>query len=988
MEPGKLIVGVDVGGTNTDAVLDPAKLGPDAVISSYKAITGTDMTTGIAEAIRTLPQQANLPPTSVASLMIGTTHFINAVVERDASRLDSVAVIRLAAGSYLRYTPPFIDFPPALKRIIDGHTAFISGGVEIDGAEIGPIKEAEVYEQAKIIKEKGLRKIAVVGIYSPFDEKYRQEEHVRDLLWKELDKDVDIVCSKDISGIGILARENATILNASILRFAKRTIAGFKRAMKRLNLSCPLYLTSNSGQFLSSKEAMSYPIQIFSSGATNSIRGASFLSSESQLKESRYVIDIGGTTTDIGCLLPSRFPRLASSSTELGGVRVNFAMPQVESIGLGGGSPVHELPDGRISIGPDSVGQALREKAKCFGGDSLTATDIMVAAGETKIGNSTPEVLPATISTAKDKIMKMLEDHIDRMKTSPEPCSLPLVGGGAFLCPPRLEGVVSIEIPEHAQVANAVGAAVAEIGEDFEVIVDTSKKKSTLKEVKAKAISQAIARGAKEGSFRTIEETVEGIPYIEGKFKITVKVVGPVDYERFLNDTEIGVIDGLAIDESYHETKQSNIEDHDDASAEAEVDHATYRPHTDSNRFWHLSEADAFYISIGCYIVSCAGGSTPYAAWLETRQLLRDGGKVKIMDIEDLLADALVGPVAGMGNPVIAVERLGGEMILHAIQEMERHLKIKFTALMTAEIGGSNGMAPLLLSSSKAYDIPCVDADLMGKFPRNNSFHTRYLLVADPPNCVGRAFPSFEMSSLFIGSEDINHLLPASLSSGGGTNMTLTSAKDSASVDKVLRAACITMGEMFSLAAGISARPIPKIELQQNGIPKSLSLSWQLGRAVVRARSKGTIATVHEDLIEEFGGPQSAKKVFEGKIKDDSKGGDEDGPEKVAISFVNENLVVEATYKSEETKILATVPDLIMVLDTLTGEAVGVPEYRYGLKVMVMVAAAHPLWTSPRGLKITGPTAFGYDIDFKPCGTYGVVTSVIDEFGPAKKANA
>jgi DUF917 family protein len=71
-----------------------------------------------------------------------------------------------------------------------------------------------------------------------------------------------------------------------------------------------------------------------------------------------------------------------------------------------------------------------------------------------------------------------------------------------------------------------------------------------------------------------------------------------------------------------------------------------------------------------------------------------------------------------------------------------------------------------------------------------------------------------------------------------------------------------------------------------------------------------------------------------------------------------------------------------MVLDTSTGEAVGVPEYRYGLKVFIMVAAAHPLWTSKRGLEIAGPQVFGYAVDFKPCGIYGGVRSVIDEFAP------
>ncbi|KUJ08498.1 uncharacterized protein LY89DRAFT_332024 [Mollisia scopiformis] len=982
MASRRLILGVDVGGTNTDAVLlDPNKTGPDAVISSYKATTGTDVTTGIEEAIRTLLESAKLSPASVASLMIGTTHFINAVVERDVSRLDPVAVIRLAAGNYLRYTPPFIDFPPALKRIINGHFASISGGVQIDGAELGPIKESEVLEQARIIKEKGLRRVAIVGIYSPFDEKYHQEEKVRDLLRKALGEDVDIVCSKDVAGVGILARENATILNSSTLRFARRTINGFKRAMKRLELSCPLYLTSNSGQLLSSKEAMSYPIRIFSSGATNSIRGASFLSAEHQLGESRYVIDIGGTTTDIGCLLPSGFPRLASATTDIGGVRVNFAMPQVESIGLGGGSLVHENSNGKLSIGPDSVGQALREKAICFHGDCLTTTDIMVAAGEAKIGSLTPEVPLATIQLAKEKIKQMLEDHIDRMKTSPEPCNLLLVGGGAFLCPSKLEGVASIEVPRHAGVANAVGAAVAEIGEDAEMIVDASNKDNALADVKAKAIAQAISRGAKTSQIRIIEEEVSGIPYIEGKFKISVKVVGPVDYVRFLEDAENEAIDDSAAEEPYHETKQWDLNGEMHDSTDEKIDHDSYRPNIDSNRVWHLSETDAHYISIGCYILGCAGGGTPYASYLQTRQLLRDGGKIRIIDIDDLPADAQCGPVAGMGSPIIAIEKLGGDMILHAMQEMEKHLNIKFTAVLTAEIGGSNGMAPLLLSSSTYYDIPCIDADLMG-----------------------RAFPSFEMSSLFIGADDINHLLPASLSSGDGTNMTLTSAKDAASVDKVLRASCITMG----LAAGISARPTTKSELQQYGIPKSMSLSWRLGRAVLHARTRGTIATVHEDLIQEFGGPQSASKVFEGKVvgvgqsvhkghsygtlvieklkdyeKDNDGGSKDNGPEKVSIPFINENLRVEAVYASGEKKILATVPDLIMVLDTLSGEAVGVPEYRYGLKVMVMIAAAHPLWTSKRGLEIAGPKAFGYNMEFDPCGVYGDVTSVIDEFAPS-----
>lgn len=251
----------------------------------------------------------------------------------------------------------------------------------------------------------------------------------------------------------------------------------------------------------------------------------------------------------------------------------------------------------------------------------------------------------------------------------------------------------------------------------MELMVDNDKKDTTLVEVKEKAIAAAVARGAKETEVRMIEEDVSGIPYIEGKSQIVVKVVGPVDYERFLNIAEIDVPES-STDEVYDETKKWEIEDVK-AYTEADIDHETYRPHIDSNRVWHLTGTDAYYISIGCYILGCAGGGTPYGSYLELRQVLRDGGDVTIVDIEDLADDALCGPVAGMGSPVIAIERLGGNMIGEAWEGMQKHLGIKFSGVMAAEIGGSNGFAPLHMSN--AYKIPCVDADVMGKQLRTRS---------------------------------------------------------------------------------------------------------------------------------------------------------------------------------------------------------------------------------------------------------------------------
>src|SRR5688572_9855367 len=104
--------------------------------------------------------------------------------------------------------------------------------------------------------------------------------------------------------LGFLERENAAILNAAILRHARRTITAFHRAIAELGLqSCPLYLTQNDGTLLDANVAASLPIRTFASGVTNSMRGAAYLSGHGageSVSEPAVVVDIGGTTTDVG----------------------------------------------------------------------------------------------------------------------------------------------------------------------------------------------------------------------------------------------------------------------------------------------------------------------------------------------------------------------------------------------------------------------------------------------------------------------------------------------------------------------------------------------------------------------------------------------------------------------------------------------------------------------------------------------------------------
>lgn len=206
-----------------------------------------------------------------------------------------------------------------------------------------------------------------------------------------------VICSHDIGPIGFLERDDATILNASILRTGHRVKKSFQRDMKRLNLSCPLYLSQNDGTLIDIEAAADFPIKTFSSGPTNSMtvagigqsHGASNsvhgttngmpskdngtitnADSSSCEQVQILVVDIGGSTTDVCALLPSGFPRQAPGFVEIAGVRTAFSMPEVLSIGLGGGSIV-TVDDESVSVGPASVGHFIKKKrAKVFGGST------------------------------------------------------------------------------------------------------------------------------------------------------------------------------------------------------------------------------------------------------------------------------------------------------------------------------------------------------------------------------------------------------------------------------------------------------------------------------------------------------------------------------------------------------------------------------------------------------------------------------------------
>lgn len=511
-------IGIDVGGTNTDAVLlDNDK----TVIARTKQSTTSDVITGIEQAIASLLKDSDIDKTTITEAMLGTTHCTNAIVERKG--LNSVVHFRLGAPATLAI-PPLTDVPDDFRNNLAAYLFIVKGGFEYDGRILSPLDEEEIRGHLRQVKGK-VDVVSVCGVFSPVSN--TQELRVAELVREELGEETPISLSYEIGSIGLLERENASILNAALFTTARNIANGFSKALLMHQINAEIFFGQNDGTLMPLKHALSFPILTIASGPTNSIRGASYLTG---LKNA-LVVDVGGTTTDVG-VLTNGFPRESLIAAEIGGVRTNFRMPDIASIGLGGGTIVTRLPNGEFKIGPESVGYKLVERALVFGGDTITVTDIAVAKGLLQLGDSKHiQHLPADwVEQVFTHYVAMVEKVIDRMKTNNDPTPVVLVGGGAVLLPNTLQGASQVIRPENASVANAIGISVAQASGEVDILVVLNENKDLnagLEDAQNKAIMRAIAIGAQPDSIETIELEAIPLAYMPGNaVRIRAKVAG------------------------------------------------------------------------------------------------------------------------------------------------------------------------------------------------------------------------------------------------------------------------------------------------------------------------------------------------------------------------------------------------------------------------------------------------------------------------------
>jgi N-methylhydantoinase A/oxoprolinase/acetone carboxylase beta subunit len=507
-------LGIDVGGTNTDAVImDTA----DRVIAKAKVPGTPDITGGITTAIDTVLSAPGVDPCRITHVMLGTTHATNAVLERQ--KLRRVAVIRIGGPATYSIRPMF-EWPEDLARAVSVGETIVDGGIEFDGRDLSPLDgDAVARFLGRVAGD--AEAVAITSVFAPVSA--RHELLAAEIVKRELG-DVHVSLSHEVGSLGLLERENATILNGALTGVARDVATAMQAALDAHQLRPATFFAQNDGTLMGLDHALRYPVLTIGSGPANSLRGAAFLTGSLD----SLVADVGGTSTDVGVLV-NGFPRESSQGVEIGGIRTNFRMPDLVTIALGGGTVISGAGGG-LRVGPVSVGYRLQQEALVFGGQTPTLTDSAVAGGRAALG--TPGLADRHLRLLSEALAwadTMLADAIDRMKTAKGDRALIAVGGGSILVPDDLPGISEVVRPEHFDAANAVGAAIASVSGQVDRIFHPGPggRRGVLDEACDEARERAVAAGADPGTVEIVEMEEIPLAYLSSPaVRVRVKAAG------------------------------------------------------------------------------------------------------------------------------------------------------------------------------------------------------------------------------------------------------------------------------------------------------------------------------------------------------------------------------------------------------------------------------------------------------------------------------
>jgi hypothetical protein len=333
----------------------------------------------------------------------------------------------------------------------------------------------------------------------------------------------------------------------------------------------------------------------------------------------------------------------------------------------------------------------------------------------------------------------------------------------------------------------------------------------------------------------------------------------------------------------------------------------------------------------GCAVLGTGGGGDIEPALAQARPALEARGPVEVVDLDDLDDDLLVLPVAGWGAPTVGIEKLGsGREAASLRAAVERWYGREVGAVMAGEIGGGNGVHPLVLAASMG--LPFVDADGMG-----------------------RAFPEGPMVSMHVAGLSA---APSFLTDEHGNVVTIEPV-DGAWYERLARTVTVAFGGTSQGADFV----MPVVVARGATVRGTVSLALAIGRARRESGVEGVLSASGGVRLVTGKVVEVDRRTTAGFARGEvvvAGTGDDVGRE-VRLHVQNENL--RAT---EGERTLAVVPDLITVLDDATGTAIPTERVRYGQRVAAIAMPCAPIWRTPEGLAVAGPSAFGFLEPYRP----------------------
>ncbi|MCW3005005.1 MAG: Hydantoinase/oxoprolinase [Conexibacter sp.] len=457
MSVAELRVGIDVGAANADAVLmdEHGRLHARAKVP-VQPEPADSIAAVLAELLASAPDRTPRPVRAI----VGSREITQALLQRRG--LTRVAVLRLGAP-LTAAVPPLWTWPSALRAAVSAGERIVGGGSEHDGRTSAPLDvEAVRRFLAEVAGE--AEAVAVSSVFSPVAPD--QELAVADLVRHELGAAVRVTASHEIGSFGLLTRENATVLNATLLAPARALVTALTSALGSHDLAAESYFAQNDGTVMAYEHALRYPVLMIGGGAALSIRGAAHLSGVAE----GVVVDVGDARTDIGVLVHG-FPRDALPPIEVAGVSTDFDVPELRTL------PV--------------------------GGRRLDAQGLELLARELADVDVLGDVPPAPIVA---------------------------VGGAAGLVPEALMGAHEVILPPDGDVAGAIGAAIAPVSGRADLLCnrDSEHLLAAVQRARRIATERAIHAGADPARIEIVE--VEQLPVsylVEPAFRVRVRATGP-----------------------------------------------------------------------------------------------------------------------------------------------------------------------------------------------------------------------------------------------------------------------------------------------------------------------------------------------------------------------------------------------------------------------------------------------------------------------------